>query len=125
MSHTCISIDDDPLFTRKLEAFVEEIEGLELIDTFNNPIQGATAVIKQNPDILFLDMEMPHTGGGYLMDWLDPKLQTMEKQPKVIIITSLDKEKTESLPNVSGYINKFTLNSEEVLEKEVNRVLGI
>ena len=120
---TCIAIDDDPLFLRKLEALADEIEWIELTGTFNNPIQGATAIISQKPDVVFLDMEMPHTGGGYLMDWLDPRLNSMEKKPKVIVITSLERSSTKDLPNVSGYLNKFHLNSALILEEELKRVI--
>ncbi len=122
--HTCISIDDDPLFVRKLEAFIEEIDWLDFIDGYNNSIQGATAMISKSPDILFLDMEMPHAGGAYLMDWLEPKINSMDRKPVVIVVTSLDKEATDNMPNVDGYINKFMLNSSEFLEDELKRILN-
>ncbi|MFY0686491.1 MAG: response regulator [Cyclobacteriaceae bacterium] len=121
---TCMAIDDDAIFLRKLSVFIDDIDWLSLKHTYTNSVKGATALISNKPDLLFLDMEMPHAGGGYLMDWLEPKINEMEPKPKVIIVTSLEASSIEGLPNVTGYINKFDLKSSEVLEGRLKEILG-
>lgn len=121
---TCISIDDDALFQRKLEAFIEDIDWLNLIDCHNNPVQGATAVIKQSPDLLLLDMEMPYIDGDYLMDWIEPKLSIMEKRPKVIVLSSKNILEEEKKDSAAGYIKKHEMISPEELERRLKEILN-
>ena len=121
---TCLAIDDDALFLRKLEAFIMEIPWLQLISMHKNPVQGATAFVKEQPDVLFMDMEMPHVDGGYLVDWLSPKVSAMTKKPVIIVISSLEDIDIQAMPNVSGYLNKFKLNEAETLAQKVKEVTG-
>ena len=115
-TYTCIAIDDDPLLLRKLEAYLEDIPWLTFLESYNNPIKGASAVISTKPDILLLDIEMPMIDGHYLVDWIGPKLELMENPPKVIIVSSLNVPKEEQLPQVTGYINKSNVTSPAALD---------
>ncbi|WP_425389917.1 LytR/AlgR family response regulator transcription factor [Ekhidna sp.] len=78
---TCIAIDDDPLFLHSLKAHFSEYEDLELVATFQNPVNGIMKVVKFKPDILLLDLEMQYLDGFEALDSLD-------KKPKVIMISA-------------------------------------
>lgn len=121
---TCISIDDNPLFTRKLEAFTESMDWISIVDSYDNPIQGATAVVNTNPDVVFLDIEMPYIDGEYLVDWIKPRLESMEKQPRIIVISSVTEPPEELLANTAGFINKSTVTDPETLEASLKSILG-
>lgn len=84
---TCIAIDDDPLFLAKLDAFIEEITWLHLVDKFTNPVQAATAIVKQCPEILLLDIEMPYIDGYEMLDWITPKIDKLHPRPHVVVIS--------------------------------------
>ncbi len=122
--YTCIAIDDDPLLLRKLETYIEDIPWLKFLESHNNPIQGASAVISIKPDILLLDIEMPMVDGNYIVDWIAPKLELMENPPKVIIVSSLTIAKENQLPQVTGYINKANVTSPEALNKMLKELVN-
>ncbi len=57
-----IAIDDEPIALSVIEQFCGRIEGLTLT-TFNDPLQGIDEVVRNPPDILFLDIEMGSENG--------------------------------------------------------------
>jgi chemotaxis response regulator CheB len=119
----CISVDDDPLFVRKLEAFTDEMDWIAITETHNNPVQGATAILKENPDVVFLDIEMPYIDGAYLVDWIKPTLDKMEHPPKIIVISSLTEPPEELLANANGFINKSAVTDPDTLETRLKEIL--
>ena len=123
-SYTCLAVDDDPLFLRKIEIFIEDISWLSLLESHTNPVQGATAIISKQPEIVLLDIEMPHADGNYLLDWIGPKLKSLENPPKVIVISSLTVLPEDQMPNVCGYINKVDLTSSKELEARLNALIS-
>lgn len=123
-TYNCLAIDDDQLFLRTLSIYIESIDWLNLVDTYNNPVRGAKAIFENELDILFLDMEMPHVDGNYLVDWIGPKLNEMANPPKIIIISSLNFAQEDKLSSVSGYINKGDVTNSEKLEKLIKEIIG-
>ena len=121
---TCIAIDDNPLFIRSLKAFIEEIDWLELLETYDESVKGASGIFSIKPDIVFLDIEMPHADGNYLVDWITPRLKSLENPPKIIIVSSLNVEEKDQLEMVSGYINKADLINPEKLESLVRNIVS-
>ena len=96
---------------------------LNFLESHNNPIQGATAVMSKKPDILLLDIEMPMVDGNYIADWIGPKLELMEQAPKIIIVSSLTIAKENQLPHVTGYINKANVTSPEALDRMLKELV--
>lgn len=119
----CIAIDDDKLFLLKLETYLDEIDWITLEETFDNPIKGATAIMNIKPDLVFLDYEMPHVDGNYLVDWIQPKLKSMEKPPILILLSSVDTPPAELLNNVNGFINKFHIKEPQAFEQRLKEII--
>lgn len=124
-TYRCIAIDDDPLFLEQLESFVEEIDWLTLVHKFINPVKAATAIIREKPDIVFLDIEMPYIDGYGLLDWIYPKLKEMDKTPTVVVISAV-KSKLHNYGNrdIQGMIFKSDLKTPDVLEQSIKKALG-
>lgn len=122
--YTCIAVDDDPILLRKLEVYIEKIPWITFLESHYNPVQGATAIVKQQPDIILLDIEMPHIDGYYLIDWIQPKLAALENPPQVIVISSLNILEEDQAPGVTGYINKADLNTPEDLEIRLKTLIS-
>ena len=120
---TCISIDDDPLFSRKLKVFTDEMDWLEIKETYNNPVQGATAILQQKPELIFVDIEMPYMDGEYLVDWLQPTLEQLSDPPKIVVISSVTYPPKPLLAKATGFINKSEVSSVENLEKHLKEIL--
>lgn len=68
---TCIIIDDEPPAIRVLEKFVTQLEDVKCLKSTTKPLE-ALALIKQNqPDIIFLDIQMPDLTGIQLSKLID------------------------------------------------------
>lgn len=77
----CIIIDDEPLGRDVVESFAKEVSYLNILGTFENPVE-AMIFIKENPvDLIFSDIEMPKITGLEL-------LKTLENPPGFIFITA-------------------------------------
>ena len=77
----CIIIDDEPLGRDVVESFAKEVSYLNILGTFENPVE-AMIFIKGNPvDLIFSDIEMPKITGLEL-------LKTLENPPGFIFITA-------------------------------------
>lgn len=77
----CIVIDDDPMALRLLEEHINNTAFLILLNLFNDPIEAANKLPREQVDLIFLDIEMPGMSGLELIDIL-------ESGPQVIIVSS-------------------------------------
>lgn len=82
----CIVIDDDPVSVNLITHFINNTEGLTLLNALNNPIEGVNYIRKnlEKIDLIFLDVEMPEMSGIEL-------LASFNELPPVILITSKEK----------------------------------
>ena len=78
---TCIAIDDEPKALDILELFISKISFLDLSGKFRDPIQGMDLIVKNRPDLIFLDINMPELSGLQL-------LKTLTNPPLVILTTA-------------------------------------
>lgn len=60
---TCIIVDDEPLAVRLLVSYAEKTPDLKLLASFTNSISAINAIKAQQPDLLFLDIQMPNIDG--------------------------------------------------------------
>ena len=60
---SCIIVDDEPLAVRLLESYVEKTPDLKLLASFTDSITAINAIKTQQPDLLFLDIQMPNIDG--------------------------------------------------------------
>ena len=58
----CIAIDDEPIALTIISNFCQRIGGIELV-TYSNPLEGINAIKEQNPEFVFLDIEMNDLSG--------------------------------------------------------------
>ena len=80
---TCYIIDDEPLAQEILEEYVAKVPFLELKGTFMSPLEAAPTLAADQPDVLFLDINMPDLDGLSFIPLLNPK-------PMVILTTAYD-----------------------------------
>lgn len=59
----CIALDDEPLALQLLENYVQQTEGLELVNTFSDPVSAEEYINNYVVDLLFLDIQMPDING--------------------------------------------------------------
>ena len=86
---TCIIVDDEPLAVRLLASYAEKTPDLTLLASFTDPIEAINAVKAQQPDLLFLDIQMPNIDGMELA-------RMLPQQTRVIFTTAFKEYAFES-----------------------------
>jgi len=66
--YSCIIIEDEPLALKRTMDFVNKIPFLNLIDTFDNAINGLFYLKSNKVDLLFLDINMDELSGIELLE---------------------------------------------------------
>ena len=83
MSLKAIIVDDERLARAELKKLLQAFPEVDVIDEAANAHEGVDKIESQNPDIIFLDIQMPgKTGFDLLAD--------LEKAPHVIFTTAYD-----------------------------------
>ena len=80
MKIKCLIIDDEPLAINVIKNYIEQIEELELTNSFSNPIEGLNFLKNNIVDVIFLDINMPVLDGINFIKSL--------QNPPLLIITS-------------------------------------
>jgi len=100
MQIRCITIDDEPLALEKLHAFLARIPDVQVVASFSNCLEALPAIGAENPDLLFLDIEMEHITGIQLLEQVPLK-------PWVVIVSAYEKYALKGYElNVADYILK-------------------
>lgn len=76
-------IDDERLARKEIINLLEEYKSIEIIGEAANADEAIDLIHKENPDLLFLDIQMPGKTGFELLEELD-------NVPKVIFTTAYD-----------------------------------
>ncbi|WP_027125928.1 LytR/AlgR family response regulator transcription factor [Gelidibacter mesophilus] len=80
MKIKCLIIDDEPLAVNVIKNYLQQIEDIEVANTFNNAIDGLNYLKNHKVDVIFLDINMPVLDGLNFIKSL--------KEPPLIIVTS-------------------------------------
>jgi two-component system LytT family response regulator len=83
MSIRTIIIDDERLARNELKKLLQEFSEIEVIDEASNVAEGLEKIEQHNPELIFLDIQMPGKTGFDL-------LEELERSPKVIFTTAYD-----------------------------------
>lgn len=86
---TCIAVDDEPRALKLMQKYCNDIPTLELLESFNNPIEAFQYLKFNQPDVIFIDINMPEFSGIELVKKLD-------KKPLIVFTTAHSKYAVES-----------------------------
>src|SRR5262245_32003337 len=78
---TCIIIDDEPLARKGLREYIHEVEFIELIGEFDNPLKASNMLLNKQIDLIFIDIQMPKITG---LDFI----KTLSQPPQFIFTTA-------------------------------------
>ena len=124
----CVIIDDDYGSISVIEKYINQLDEFEIIGKYTDPIKAFSEINKLNPDLIFLDIEMPNLSGLELI-----KLITGKRN--FILITASNKYAIEGFElDVIDYlmkplefdrffkaINKFRKMNENILVAYKNK----
>jgi two-component system LytT family response regulator len=80
-----IIVDDEPLAREGLRMRLESEKDLKVIGECSNGREAISAIERERPDLVFLDVQMPHLGGFDVVKALSPG-----RMPYVIFVTAYD-----------------------------------
>jgi Response regulator of the LytR/AlgR family len=78
-------VDDEPLTRERVRTLVKESTGIELIGEARNGLEALDMISRLEPDLVFIDVEMPELDGFGVIAELDVK-----HAPAVIFITAFE-----------------------------------
>lgn len=83
MSIRCCIVDDEPLARDGIAGYIEKLSYLKLVGSFSSALDLLQQLDELKPDLLFLDIEMPHLTGLEFV-------KSLSNPPKVIFTTAYD-----------------------------------
>ena len=82
-----IIVDDEPDAIDLLKNLLKDFPEIDIVTSANNAPSAYEAVLKHEPDLLFLDIQMPMESGIELAE----KLSKLSVHPSIVFVTAYDK----------------------------------
>jgi len=109
-------VDDESLARRGLVHRLEAIEGIEIVGEAQNGREALRLIRELNPDLVFLDIQMPGIGGFEVVQQLDE-----DTMPVILFLTAYDEYAVKAFEvNALDYILKPI--DEERLQQVLEKV---
>lgn len=115
----CFIVDDEPLAIKVIEQHLSKLSQFEVCGKSNKPVEALEQIKILQPDLLFMDIEMPEINGMEL-------LATLQNRPAIIITTAYREYAVEGFDlNALDYLVKpipfprFLQAIEKFLEKQL------
>jgi two-component system LytT family response regulator len=87
-----IIIDDEPLARSIVKEYLQSFPEIELLQECSDGFEGIKAIMQYQPDLLFLDIQMPKINGFEM-------LELVENPPAVIFTTAFDEYAIKAFEN--------------------------
>ncbi len=92
MSLKCLIVDDEPIARDILESYIEKVDALQLIAKCKDAYEALNILLKEQIDVLFLDIRMPSLSGLEM-------LRAIENKPITILTTAFSEVLAERYEN--------------------------
>lgn len=94
-------IDDERLARQALKSLVEQLPDIQIVGESGKPEEALDLIDRENPDLIFLDIQMPGMNGFELLD------EVQGKAPEVIFVTAYDEYALQAFQvNALDYVMK-------------------
>lgn len=108
-------IDDERLARQELKTIIEKFETIQVVADSGKPEEALDLIDRENPDLIFLDIQMPGMTGFELLD------EIQGRAPEVIFVTAYDEYALKAFEvNALDYLMKPV--DEERLREAVSKV---
>lgn len=112
-----IIVDDESLARKGLQMRLHRYEQIEVVQSCKNGKEALGAVIEHEPDIMFLDIQMPGMSGFEVIEQIQA-----DTMPLIIFVTAYDTFAVEAFKEQAvDYLLKPV--EEERLEQAINKVM--
>ncbi len=108
-----IIIDDEPLARSLVKEYLAPYNDISIAQECNDGFEGVKAIMQEQPDLIFLDIQMPKINGFEM-------LELIEDKPPVIFTTAFDEHAIRAFENhaVDYLLKPF---SKERFDKAINQ----
>lgn len=79
-------IDDELFALKELQFHLENIKNINIVGTFTNPFEAFFNIKVLEPDVIFLDIDMPEVSGIYLAE----QIVNTYKKSNIVFVTAYD-----------------------------------
>src|SRR5215213_10696363 len=109
-------IDDEPLARSIVKEYLQQYPQIELVQECNDGFEGVKAIMQHQPDLIFLDIQMPKINGFEM-------LELIEQLPAVIFTTAFDEYAIKAFEThaIDYLLKPF---SKERFDKAIEKFLG-
>lgn len=95
-----VIIDDENLARELIKAYLKKFDQIEIVEECSDGFQGLKAIQQHNPDLIFLDIQMPKITGFEMLELID-------NPPVVIFSTAFDQYAIKAFElNATDYLLK-------------------
>jgi len=110
-----VVIDDEPLARSIVAEYLKGYPEVTIVEECNDGFEGVKAIAQHNPDLIFLDIQMPRINGFEMLELID-------EPPSVIFTTAFDEHAIRAFEaNAVDYLLKPF--SRERFDKAMNKWL--
>jgi len=88
----CVIIDDEPLARSIVLEYLQQYPEVTVLQECNDGFEGVKAIMQHQPDLIFLDIQMPKINGIEM-------LELIEQKPAVIFTTAFDEYAMKAFDN--------------------------
>lgn len=85
MTIKTLIVDDEPLARDRIKRFLRDEDGVQIVGECKNGAEAIEAIASKDPDLVFLDIQMPEKNGFEVIKALGPK-----SLPTIIFVTAYD-----------------------------------
>ena len=104
----CLIVDDEPLAHQLLENYIGKLSFLEKIGNAYNAVEALSIIRSQNPDLVFLDINMPDVDGWAFLEKFKKINELIKFEVKIFILSSsINPEDVEKAKNNNFVTNYF------------------
>src|SRR5262245_3030571 len=93
MKTRALIVDDEPIARRILREEIEQQPDMEIVGEAADGLRAIEEIAARQPDLVFLDLQMPHMGGFEVIQ----RLQHGPHLPVVIVVTAYDQHAIRAL----------------------------
>jgi len=116
---TILVVDDDPPSRQLIEKYLHTIPGITLLPSASEAETALSAILEHNPDLVFLDVEMPGKSGFDLLE----ELRKLDLSPCIVFQTAYNQYAIEAIRHAAfDYLLK-PVDKEDLL-KVLSRYKG-
>ena len=113
-----VIVEDEELARNLLKSFLKSIDNIEIIGECENGFEGVKMINENQPDLVFLDIQMPKITGFEM-------LELLEHKPQIIFATAYDQYALKAFEyNAADYLLKPYSKDRlaEAVDKVVERI---